>query len=66
MCWGGKGCGVVRVWFHHDDFAKAQVVHEAPEDQDQAVSHGGGEMEAFLETKIWLLLACTGDVRIYA
>ena len=41
----------VPVRFHHDDFAKAQVVHEAPEDQDQAVSHGGGEMEAFLETE---------------
>eukprot|EP00434_Breviolum_minutum_P034664 symbB.v1.2.030684.t1/scaffold3470.1/size56093/1 len=32
---------------------EAQVVHEAPEDQDQVVSHGGGEMEAHGECVIW-------------
>ena len=48
--------------------AQAQVVHEAPE--DQAVSHGGGEMEAFLGTKTsamgdqnpWLLLLYRGII----
>jgi len=54
------------VWFHHVDFAKAQVVHEAPEDQDQVVSHGGGEMEAFLETEDVVIVGVYRRCSIYA